>query len=98
MEDDNPLMGMYAAITRRTRNGKTILPEQGITAAEALYGYTMGGAIASGESDTRGSITPGKWVDVAVLSADPLTLDPEHLPEIRVDMTFLAGNKVYQRS
>jgi predicted amidohydrolase YtcJ len=97
VEDDNPLMGMYAAITRRTKDGRLICPEQGITAAEALYAYTMGGAIASGEANTRGSITPGKWADVAVLSANPLTAETEALPEVRVDMTFLAGNIVYER-
>lgn len=97
VEDDSPLLGMYAAITRRTKDGRTILPEQGITAAEALYGYTMGGAIASGDAASRGSLAPGKWADVAVLSADPLTVEPEALPDIRVEMTFLAGEKVYER-
>jgi predicted amidohydrolase YtcJ len=97
VEDDNPLMGMYAAITRRTNDGREICPEQAITAEEALYGYTMGGAMATGDPTLRGSIMPGKWADVAVLSGDPLRADPEALPEIRVDMTFLAGNKVYQR-
>jgi predicted amidohydrolase YtcJ len=96
VEDDNPLMGMYAAIARRSNDGRAILPEQAITTQEALYGYTMGGAIGSGDASTRGSITPGKWADVAVLSADPLLAEPEALPEIRVDMTFLAGNKVYE--
>jgi predicted amidohydrolase YtcJ len=97
VENDNPLMGMHAAIARRTNDGRTICAEQTITAEEALYGYTMGGAIASGDDGTRGSITPGKWADVAVLSADPLLAEPEALPEIRVDITFLAGNKVYER-
>ncbi len=97
VEDDNPLMGMYAAIARRTNDGREILPEQAITAQEALYGYTMGGAIASGDDGTRGSITPGKWADVAVLSDDPLRVEPEALPGVRVDGTFLAGHKVYER-
>jgi predicted amidohydrolase YtcJ len=97
VEDDNPLKGMYAAITRRTNDGRAILPEQGITAQEALYGYTMGGAISSGDTGTRGSISPGKWADVAVLSADPLLAEPEALSEIHVDVTFLAGDRVYER-
>jgi predicted amidohydrolase YtcJ len=62
-----------------------------------LYGYTISGAIASGDSANRGSISPGKWADVAVLSSDPLTTDPVALLDIQVDMTFVAGNKVYQR-
>jgi predicted amidohydrolase YtcJ len=98
VEDDNPLTGMGAAITRRTNDGRVICPEQAITAHEALYGYTMAGALASGEAGTRGSITPGKWADVAVLSADPLLAEPEALSSICVDMTFLAGNVVYERS
>ncbi len=97
VEDDNPLMGMFAAIARRTNEGRAILPEQATTAQEALFGYTMGGAIASGDASIRGSITPGKWADVAVLSDDPLRVEPAALPAIRADMTFLAGNKVYER-
>jgi predicted amidohydrolase YtcJ len=96
VEDDNPLMGIYAAVTRRTKDGRTIQPEQSITVAEALHGYTVGGAVAAGEIDSRGTITPGKWADVVVLSGDPLKADPEALPHIRADMTFLAGTKVYQ--
>ena len=98
VEDDNPLRGMSAAITRRSKEGVAIAPEQSISPEEALYAYTMGGAIASGEEANRGSIHPGKWADVAVLSADPLTTDPASLSEIRVEMTFVAGNKVYQRA
>jgi hypothetical protein len=96
VEDDNPLVGMYAAVTRRTNDGRVMQPEQRITTLEALRGYTAGGALAAGEIDTRGTISPGKWADVAVLSADPLKADPEALPEIRVEMTFLAGNQVYE--
>lgn len=97
VENDSPLMGMYGAIARRTRDGRVVCPEQAITVPEALYGYTMGGALASGEADSRGSITPGKWADVAVLSADPLAAETDALSAIQVDMTFLAGNKVYER-
>jgi predicted amidohydrolase YtcJ len=96
VEDDNPITGMYAAILRRTKDGRTVAADQGITAQEALYGYTMAGAIASGESQLRGSLTAGKWADVAVLSANPLEVNPEMLPELRVEMTFLAGKKVWE--
>jgi predicted amidohydrolase YtcJ len=97
VEDDHPMAGMMAAITRRAKDGRLIAPEQAITAEEALYGYTMGGAIVSGEESVRGSIKPGKWADLAVLSADPLAVEPERLPEIQVEMTFLAGQRVYER-
>ncbi len=96
VEDDNPMVGMYAAITRRTKEGKLIAPDQGITAREALYGYTIGGALAAGDEGVRGSIKPGKWADIAVLSGNPLTVEPDGLSEIKVEMTFLAGTKVYE--
>ncbi len=97
VEDDNPLVGMMAAITRRDNEGQLIAPEQAITGAEALRGYTMGGAVATGDDTNRGSIEPGKWADVAVLSNDPLAAEAEALPEIHVDMTLLAGRVVYER-
>ena len=97
VEDDNPLAGMHAAVTRRIRNGSALLPEQGITQYESLRGYTIDGAFAGGWSDVRGSTSAGKWADVAVLSADPLRCEPDELLDITVDMTFLAGNRVYER-
>jgi hypothetical protein len=97
VEDDNPLVGMHAAVTRQLRSGPTLLPEQGITQYEALRGYTIDGAFAGGWSAVRGSIAAGKWADLAVLSADPLCCEPNELLEITADMTFLAGDKVYER-
>ena len=96
VEDDNPLVGMMAAITRRDSEGQLIAPEQAITGKEALLGYTMGGAVASGDEENRGSIEPGKWADLAVLSDDPLAAEPEALSAIHVDMTLLAGRVVYE--
>ena len=97
VEDDNPLLGIAAAITRRDREGGTIAPEQAVTVQEALSAYTMGGAQASGDAGNRGSIEPGKWADLAVLSANPLTTEPEALTGITVDATLLAGEIVFER-
>jgi len=97
VEDDNPLTGMMAAIVRRDGDGEAIALEQAITAREALYGYTMGGAVATGDESNRGSIASGKWADLAVLSANPLAVDPESLMDIKVDMTLVAGRIVFER-
>lgn len=94
--DDNPLLGMKAAIDRQDHRGEAIAPEQAITAAEALYAYTMGGAIASGDAGNRGSLTPGKWADIVILSGDPLKTEPEALLSIRVEQTYVGGQKVYE--
>jgi predicted amidohydrolase YtcJ len=94
--DDNPLLGIKAALDRQDGNGDPLAPEQGITAYEALYAYTMGGAIASGDEDNRGSITPGKWADLVVLSADPFPTPADELLDIKVMQTWAGGQLVYE--
>ncbi len=95
--DDNPLLGMKAAMDRLDGSGDPIAPAQAINAYEALRAYTMGGAIASGDQDNRGSITRGKWADLVVLSGDPLDTPPESLLEIQVDQTYVGGQLAYER-
>jgi predicted amidohydrolase YtcJ len=97
VEDDNPLLGIAAAFTRRDSEGERIAPDQAVSVGEALYAYTMGGAHASGDANNRGSIDKGKWADLAVLSANPLATEPEALTGISVDMTLVAGRIVYER-
>jgi predicted amidohydrolase YtcJ len=97
VEDDNPLAGMMAAVTRRDGDGVTIAPAQAITVREALHAYTVGGSVASGDQGNRGSIERGKWADLAVLSQNPLDVEPEALPGITVDMTLVAGRVVFER-
>ena len=96
VEEDSPLMGMYAAVTRRTQKGRELQPEQRITVSEALRGYTVSGALAWGDLATRGTLAPGKWADLAVLSKNPLQVDAEELPILRVEATYLAGERVYE--
>ncbi|MBZ0284667.1 MAG: amidohydrolase [Anaerolineae bacterium] len=94
--DDNPILGIKAAVDRLDPNGEPIAAEQFITASEALFAYTMGGAIASGDANNRGSLTPGKWADFAVLSGDPLAVSTAELLTITVEQTYLGGNLVYK--
>jgi predicted amidohydrolase YtcJ len=97
VSDDSPLAGMQAAILRRSREGNSILPEQAVTAEEALIAYTVGSATVAGEEHTRGSIQPGRWADFAVLSADPTAVEPDAIRNIAVEQTYLAGKLVYSR-
>ncbi len=92
--DDNPLLGIQAAVTRRDGEGEAIAPGEAITVEEALYGYTMGGAIACGEDDRRGSLTQGKWADLVQLDRDPTETPPEEIASIRVVRTFVRGRIV----
>src|SRR5207248_2456791 len=75
----NPLLGIYAAVTRRTLDGKHPqgwIPEQKITVEEAVRAYTVGSAFAEFQENEKGTITPGKLADLAILSRDIFKIDP----------------------
>ncbi|HJX69896.1 MAG TPA: amidohydrolase family protein, partial [Dehalococcoidia bacterium] len=93
----NPLIGIYAAVTRQAETGQGILPQEGISALEALKMYTLGGAYASFEEDLKGSITPGKLADLVLLSDDLTRVSLEEIKEIQVLMTIINGKVVWQR-
>jgi hypothetical protein len=96
----NPLVGIYAAATRRTLDGKHPegwVPEQKITVAEAVHAYTVGAAYASFEESIKGSIEPGKLADFAVLSDDIFRIDPVQIQNTKVDMTIFDGKIIYER-
>jgi predicted amidohydrolase YtcJ len=93
---DNPLLGIYAAVTRKAQSGQQLLPEEVVSAPQALAMYTTNAAYASFEEDVKGSITAGKLADMVVLSADPLKSSPEKLKDIRVEMTVIGGEVVWE--
>jgi predicted amidohydrolase YtcJ len=95
-----PLMGIYAAVTRRTLDGKNPggwVPEQKITVAEAVHAYTVGSAFAEHQESVKGSLAPGKLADLVVLSEDIFHIDPAEIAKTRVEMTILDGTVIYQR-
>jgi predicted amidohydrolase YtcJ len=93
---NNPLMGMYAAVTRRAENGQEVLPAEAVSARRALEMYTRNAAYVTGEENVKGSLSPGQLADMAVLSANPLISGPEEIKNIAVEMTVLGGEVVYQ--
>jgi hypothetical protein len=96
----DPIMGIYAAATRRTLDGKHPggwIPEQKISVPEAIRAYTMGSAYASFDERSKGSIEPGKVADIAVLSMDILSVDPTEIATARVVMTVFDGRIIYER-
>ncbi|MFN0177770.1 MAG: amidohydrolase [Gemmatimonadales bacterium] len=96
VENDDPLLGIKAAVDRRDGSGDPIAPHEAISATQALWAYTMGGAIASGDETNRGSITAGKWADFAILDGDPLAVATEHLTTLRVRSTWVGGRLAYE--
>ena len=93
---NNPLIGIYAAVTRRAESGQYLLPQECISVKEALAMYTTNAAYASFEEGIKGSITQGKLADMVVLSSDPFKSPPEQIKDIRVEMTIIGGRIVWE--
>jgi len=94
----NPLLGIYAAVTRRTLDGKNPngwFPEQKITVEEAVRAYTVSGAYAEFAEHQKGSLEVGKLADLVVLSRDIFTIPPDEIPQVEVLLTIVGGKIVY---
>ncbi|MGB3542322.1 amidohydrolase [Rubrivirga sp.] len=96
--DWSPFYGIYAAVTRRQKNGEPQggwLPEQAVTAEEALRAYTVWPARSSGIEDRTGTLETGKWADLTVLDLDPLTTSPDDLLSGSAVMTIVGGKVAF---
>jgi predicted amidohydrolase YtcJ len=96
-----PLVGIYAAATRRTLDGAHPdgwVREQKISVAEAVRAYTFGSAYASGEEALKGTLEPGKLADLVVLSDDIFAINPVQIEHTHVDATILGGKVVFERN
>ncbi|MDT8070671.1 MAG: amidohydrolase [Terriglobia bacterium] len=94
----NPLLTIYAAVTRETLDGKNPdgwYPEQKLKVSEAVEAYTMGSAYAEFQDKEKGSITPGKLADMVMLSDDIFAIKPDAIKDVTVQMTMVGGKVVY---
>lgn len=94
----NPFWGIHAAVTRQRRDGTPAggwYPEERLTVPEAVAGYTLGPAYASGQLGRLGSITPGKLADLVVLDRDIFTVPLSEIADTRPVMTIFDGAIVY---
>ena len=97
----NPLLSIYAAVTRRTLDGKNPkgwVPEQKISVEEAVRAYTVGSAFAEFQEKEKGTIAPGKLADLVIVSRDIFQIDPNEIEKTRVVMTIMDGRVVYEAS
>ena len=95
-----PLQGIYAAVTRRTLDGKNPngwVPEQKITVEQALIAYTKNAAYAAHEEGIKGTLEVGKLADFVVFEEDLTAVDPIAIKNISVLQTYLGGQKVYDK-
>lgn len=93
----NPFLAMWAIITRKTERGSVIVPVEALTREQALRMYTINNAYETFEENVKGSIEPGKYADLAVLSQDILTCPVDSVKNTTVLMTILNGKIVYDR-
>jgi predicted amidohydrolase YtcJ len=94
----NPMLTVYAAVTRATLDGKNPggwFPEQKLTLPETIEAYTMGSAYAEFQEKEKGSITPGKLADMVLLSDDIFAIDPAKIRDVKVVTTIVGGKIVW---
>lgn len=92
-----PMVGIYAAVTRKGMTGTVYGADEAITREEAIRAYTATGAYLNFEEDIKGSIEPGKFADMIVLSDDILSVTDEQIMDIQVLGTYVDGKLVYSR-
>jgi predicted amidohydrolase YtcJ len=96
----DPILGIYAAVTRRTLDGKNPngwVPDQKITVEEALRAYTAGNAYGVFAERSRGKLAPGYLADLVVLDQDLTAIPPEAIEQAGVRATIVGGKVVFQQ-
>jgi predicted amidohydrolase YtcJ len=95
-----PLDGIYAAVTRRTIDGKHpsgLIPEERVRVEDALHGYTTSAAYSVFEEGRRGTLEPGKLADCVLLDRDLRSISADEIPQTNVLLTVTGGKIVYQK-
>ena len=90
-------MAIWTAVNRTSRSGKVIGPDERVPPIGALKAVTSDAAYQYFEESTKGTIEVGKLADLAILSDNPLTIDPAKILDIRVLETIKEGKTVYWR-
>jgi len=102
--DPNPWPAIYSAVTGATRTGKGLHPtgpdrpqlSQHVPVESALRMYTVAGAYSEGTQAVKGTLRPGKLADMVLLDADPTSVEPEFLRDIKPVLTILGGRVVWE--
>jgi predicted amidohydrolase YtcJ len=97
VEDVDPIASYYASVSRKLKDGSVFYPDQRMTRMEALKSYTINGAFAAFEEGSKGSLKPGKYADIVVLSKDIMTIPEDEIPTAQVMYTIVGGKVRYKR-
>ena len=93
----NPFINMYIMVTRKDPLGHVYGANEAISREQALRLYTSAASHYMFEEDRKGSIEPGKLADLAVLSADLMSVPEDQIKDIMADLTVVGGKIVFQR-
>ena len=97
VEDVNPIASYYATVSRKVKDGTVFYPDQRMSRLEALKSYTLNGAFAAFEENSKGSLKPGKYADIVVLSKDILKIPEDEIPTAEVVYTIVGGKVRYKK-
>ncbi len=100
VERVDPLLGLYAAVTRQDLEGDPAggwQPDQRLDRAEALRGFTLDAARSLFLEEEVGSLEVGKRADLTVFARDPMTVPAAEIPAVEIDLTLVDGEVVYRR-
>ena len=97
VEDVDPIASYYATVSRKLKDGSVFFPDQRMSRMEALKSYTANGAHAAFEEKAKGTLEPGKYADIVVLSKDILTVPEDEIPTAQVSYTIVGGKVRYKR-
>jgi predicted amidohydrolase YtcJ len=97
VEPVTPFRGLFAAVTRKSENGKQeYFPDQRLTIDQAIAAYTQGSSFAEFEEKEKGRLVPGMLADFVVLDRDVTASSPEKILGAKVLRTVVSGKTVYE--
>lgn len=92
----DPLKSIQTAVTRQSKSGQVIGPDERLDVYEALLASTVYGAYQNHEENCKGSLEPGKLADFVILDRNPLEVDPQELSKLKVLSTIVGDREVYR--
>ena len=96
VEEISPIASFHCSVTRdMVGTDSAFFPDQKLSREQALRTYTVNGAYVAFQNHENGSLTPGKWADITVLSRDIMTVPPDSILKARVLYTIVGGKVVY---
>jgi predicted amidohydrolase YtcJ len=100
VEEPNPMLGLYAAITRQDASGSPPggwMPDERLSRVEALKSFTWNAAYAALAEQELGSIEPGKYADLVLLDRDVMSIEPREILDAQVLLTVIGGDVAFEK-